>query len=118
MAEKKDGTDIPIAEILKIHEAALQVLEEIGLADAPQSGVKAMIDAGAVMGADGRLKFPRTLVEKMLSIACRDFSLHGRNSEYDLLLKQNRVHFGTAGAAVHVVDLETNNYQFYLYLLH
>ena len=107
------GTYNPLSheEILKIHEAALQVLEEIGLADAPQSGVKAMIDAGAVMGADGRLKFPRTLVEKMLSIACRDFSLHGRNSEYDLLLKQNRVHYGTAGAAVHVVDLETNNYR-------
>ena len=107
------GTYNPLShkEILKIHEAALQVLEEIGLADAPQSGVTAMIDAGAILGDDGRLKFPRSLVEKMLSIACRDFSLHGRNSEHDMLLKQNRVHYGTAGAAVHVVDLETNNYR-------
>ena len=98
-------------EITKIHYAALQVLEEIGLADAPESGIKAMTDAGAILGDDGRLKFPRSLVEKMLSIACRDFSLHGRISEHDLLLKKNRVHYGTAGAAVHVVDLETNNYR-------
>ena len=98
-------------EVIKIHEAALHVLEEIGLADAPESGVKAMTDAGAVLGEDGRLKFPRKLVEKMLSLACKDFSLHGRSAEHDLLLKKNRVHYGTAGAAVHVVDLETNNYR-------
>ena len=107
------GTYSPLSqeEVIKIHESALQVLEEIGLADAPESGIKAMIDAGAILGADGRLKFPRALVEKMLSVACRDFSLHGRNPDHDLLLKRNRVHFGTAGAAVHVVDLETKNYR-------
>ena len=63
------GTYNPLSEeeITKIHYAALQVLEEIGLADAPESGVKAMTDAGAILGDDGRLKFPRSLVEKMLS---------------------------------------------------
>ena len=47
-----------------------------------------MTDAGAVLGEDGRLKFPRKLVEKMLSLACKDFSLHGRSAEHDLLLKR------------------------------
>ena len=98
-------------EVIKIHEAALHVLEEIGLADAPESGVKAMTDAGAVLGEDGRLKFPRKLVEKMLSLACKDFSLHGRSAEHDLLLKKNRVHYGTAGAAVNVVDPYNKTYR-------
>ena len=107
------GTYNPLTqeEILRIHNSVLQVLEEIGLADAPESGVKAMTSVGAVLGEDGRLRFPRSLVEDTLSLAARDFVLHSRTNSNDLLLKKNRVHYGTAGAAVHVVDLETNEYR-------
>ncbi|MEM8592660.1 MAG: trimethylamine methyltransferase family protein, partial [Pseudomonadota bacterium] len=42
------------AEIERIHEAALQCLEEIGLADAPGSGVETLTAAGALLGDDGR----------------------------------------------------------------
>ena len=107
------GTYNPLTqeEILRIHNSVLQVLEEIGLADAPESGVKAMTSVGAVLGEDGRLRFPRSLVEDTLSFAARDFVLHSRTNSNDLLLKKNRVHYGTAGAAVHVVDLETNEYR-------
>ena len=107
------GTYNPLTqeEILRIHNSVLQVLEEIGLADAPESGIKAMSSVGAVLGEDGRLRFPRSLVEDTLSFAARDFVLHSRTNSNDLLLKKNRVHYGTAGAAVHVVDLETNEYR-------
>ena len=102
-------------EILRIHNSALQVLEEIGLADAPESGVKAMTSVGAILGEDGRIRFPRELVENTLSYAARDFTLHSRSNINSLLLEKNRVHYGTAGAAVHVVDLETNDYSCLLY---
>ena len=107
------GTYNPLTqeEILRIHNSVLQVLEEIGLADAPESGVKAMTSVGAILGEDGRLRFPRSLVEDTLSFAARDFVLHSRSNSNNLLLKKNRVHYGTAGAAVHVVDLETNEYR-------
>ena len=39
----------------KIHNAALEALEFIGLADAPQSGIDSMLDAGAVLDDNGRL---------------------------------------------------------------
>ena len=35
------------ADVLRIHNAALDALEQIGLADAPQSGIDAMVAAGA-----------------------------------------------------------------------
>ncbi len=99
------------AGVLRIHEAALDALEQIGLADAPPSGVKVMTEAGAIEGDDGRLRFPRALVEDMLAIAARNITLHGRDPRYDLDLSGSRVHFGTAGAAVHVVDVEKREYR-------
>ena len=99
------------ADVLRIHSAALDALETIGLADAPPSGVLAMTGAGAVQGDDGRLRFSRTLVEDMLALAARDLTLCARDAEHDLTLSGARVHYGTAGAAVHVVDPETGAYR-------
>ncbi len=99
------------AGIAKIHASALEALEVIGLSQAPASGVELLTGAGAVQGDDGRIRFPRALVEDMLAIAARDITLHARDEKYDLHLTGTNVHFGTAGAAVHIVDLETNTYR-------
>jgi trimethylamine--corrinoid protein Co-methyltransferase len=95
----------------KIHNAALEALEFIGLADAPQSGIDSMLDAGAVLDDNGRLRFPRSLVEDALASANRNVTLFGRDQKHDLDLSGNRVHFGTAGAAVHIVDVLNNEYR-------
>ena len=67
------------AQMLQIHNAALDALETIGLAAAPQSGIDIMVGAGAILGEDGRLRYPRALVEDMLSNAARDLTLMGRS---------------------------------------
>lgn len=99
------------ADVARIHGAALDALEQIGLSQAPPSGVEILIAAGAILGDDGRIRFPRALVEDMLTKAARNITLYGRDPQYDLHLTGPNVHFGTAGAAVHVVDLETNSYR-------
>lgn len=99
------------ASIQKIHQAVLKVLEEIGLADAPQSGIEIMTAAGATLGDDGRLRFSPALVEDTLAKANRDFTLFGQIEKHDLKPGGNRVHFGTAGAAVHIVDVEKREYR-------
>ena len=95
----------------KIHNAALDALEFIGLADAPQSGIDNMVKAGAILGDDGRLRYPRSLVEDALASTNRNVILCGRDQKHDLDLSGNRVHFGTAGAAVHIVDVLNNEYR-------
>ena len=99
------------AGVARIHQSALQALEEIGLSNAPESGVEILTGAGAVLGEDGRIRFPRALVEDMLAKAARDITLFARDPKHDLQLSGTNVHFGTAGAAVHVVDLERNEYR-------
>ena len=100
------GTYKPLtdADIARIHNAALTALEEIGLADAPESGIEILTRAGAILGDDGRIRFPRALVEDMLAVAAKDITLCGRDPSHDLDLSGTRVHYGTAGAAVHMVD--------------
>ena len=92
------------ADVLRIHHAALDALEQIGLSQAPPSGVEILTKAGAILGDDGRIRFPRALVEDMLAKAARNITLCGRETQYDLHLTGSNVHFGTAGAAVHVFD--------------
>jgi trimethylamine---corrinoid protein Co-methyltransferase len=99
------------AGVAQIHAAALDALEVIGLSNAPASGVEILTGAGAVLGDDGRIRFPRALVEDMLAVAARDITLHARDPKHDLHLTGTNVHFGTAGAAVHIVDLERNEYR-------
>lgn len=99
------------AEVLRIHHTALDALEQIGLADAPPSGVAILTGAGAVLGDDGRIRFPRALVEDMLAKAARGITLYGREARHDLDLSGARVHYGTAGAAVHLVDVAGREYR-------
>ncbi|MFV0515755.1 MAG: trimethylamine methyltransferase family protein [Jhaorihella sp.] len=95
----------------RIHRAALDALEQIGLADAPQSGARHLTGAGCLSGGDGRIRFPRALVEDTIARANRAITLHGRDPAHDLQLSGSRVHYGTAGAAVHMVDVETRDYR-------
>ncbi|NGQ91573.1 trimethylamine methyltransferase family protein [Rhodobacter sp. HX-7-19] len=99
------------AGMAKIHASALEALEVIGLSQAPKSGVEIMTAAGAIQGDDGRLRFPRALVEDMLAVAARDITLYARDPKHDLHLTGTNVHFGTAGAAVHIVDPITLDYR-------
>ncbi len=99
------------ADVLKIHHAALDALETIGLADAPESGIAYLTGAGAILGDDGRIRFPRALVEDMLVKANRSLTLMSRDGQNDLELSGSRVHYGTAGAAVHLVDVHGKHYR-------
>ncbi|MFN4201521.1 MAG: trimethylamine methyltransferase family protein [Tabrizicola sp.] len=99
------------AGVQQIHAAALDALEQIGLSQAPPQGVKLLTEAGAILGDDGRIRFPRALVEDMLAVAARNITLHARDPKHDLHLTGTNVHYGTAGAAVHIVDPVTLEYR-------
>jgi trimethylamine--corrinoid protein Co-methyltransferase len=99
------------AAVQAINDTVFQILEEIGLSQAPQSGIDYMTNAGAILGEDGRVRFPRALVEDTLANCARHITLYGQDPKHDMLLSGSRVHYGTAGAAVHVVDVANNNYR-------
>lgn len=95
----------------RIHEAVLTILETVGFANAIPGCIAALTRAGAEYGADGRIRFPRALVLDTIARAARHFTLHGQEERHDMVVQGNRVHYGTAGAAVHVVDVEKREYR-------
>ncbi|WIY24598.1 trimethylamine methyltransferase family protein [Parasedimentitalea psychrophila] len=107
------GTLKPLTQqdMERIHSSVLDALENIGLADAPQSGIDYLVGAGCILGDDGRIRFPRALVEDTIAKANRSITLFSRDGKTDLELSGNRVHYGTAGAAVSMVDVHGREYR-------
>jgi len=103
------GRYLPLApaDVEKIHRTALRLLAEVGLADAPPSGVEYLTQAGCTLNENGRLLFPASVVEDTLAKAARNFVLHAQDPRYDLEPWGKRSYFGTAGAAVSMVDPRT-----------
>jgi len=95
------------ADVLAIHRTALRLLSEVGLADAPESGVRILTGAGCTLTSTGRLLFPAALVEDTVAKAARRFKLHGQDARHDLEPWGTRTYFGTAGAAVNMVDIHS-----------
>jgi trimethylamine--corrinoid protein Co-methyltransferase len=94
----------------KINEAAMTALSSIGLAQAIPSCIEAVTHAGGTY-KDGRLLFPRALVEDILGSCAKELVLYGQDPKNDIEVSGSRVYFGTAGAAVHIVDIEGREYR-------
>ncbi|WP_421703015.1 trimethylamine methyltransferase family protein [Aliiroseovarius sp.] len=94
-------------EIRMIDETAMRILEEIGVKGATPTCVDTICAAGGSLTEDGRLLMPEDMVRRVLETAGRGFKLHGQRPEYDLDPSGSRIHFGTSGAAVHIIDSET-----------
>ena len=98
-------------DVTAVVDNAFRILERVGFADATPHCVKTCTAAGAVLGDDGRLRMPRSLVERTLELARRNLVLHARDPQRDLDLSGAKVHFSTAGAAVMAADPENNLYR-------
>jgi trimethylamine--corrinoid protein Co-methyltransferase len=94
----------------KINEAAMTALSTIGLAQAIPSCIEAVTNAGGTYKY-GRLLFPRALVEDILGSCAKELVLYGQDPSHDIEVSGSRVYFGTAGAAVHIVDIEGREYR-------
>jgi len=94
----------------KINEAVMTTLETIGLAQAIPSCIEAVTAAGGRY-EEGRLYFPRSLVEDVLGSCVKGVVLYAQDPQHDIEVSGSRVYFGTAGAAVHIVDIEGRTYR-------
>ena len=98
-------------DIQEIYSTALRVLSEIGMGDAPPALVEQALSKGALQNDQGRLCFPVSMVEDIIAGACRSFMFHGRDSRHDFEVGGDKVFYGTGGAAVQTLDLDTHRYR-------
>ena len=101
-------------DIHTLHEAALTLLEKTGFTY--ESGLEDTVDMLAAAGARvaraaARIRFPRALVMEQVRKAPGRVVLYSRDGRNDLELTEDRVHLGTGGAAIRIIDLETGEYR-------
>ncbi len=95
----------------RIHQAALSILDTIGIAEMPDYAIKTVLDNGGRLCAGKRVCFPRELVERALGGVKKDIVLHGRKPGQALTLGGKNVYTGTGGAAPLMIDLDTGEYR-------
>lgn len=96
----------PLSETKRdeIITAAFDILERVGMANCPPDLAKLATEEGAILRSDGRLCYPRTMVERAVARAQKLVNLPGFVEETGLSIGGGRVHIGTGGAAVQVPD--------------
>ena len=99
------------ADLRATYDTALRLLAELGMGEVPQRLWDDLIAAGAVDLGNGRIGLPRTLVEVIIAGAAKRFTLHGRDPDRSIQVGGDAVHFGTGGAAVNTLDMETGLYR-------
>ncbi len=96
------------AAVKKIAAAALEVLEKSGMQVFSATAREAFAKAGAdVDEASNVVKLPRALVEDAVDSNPSSITLYSRDGKTDAVLEDSRVHYGTGGTAIYVLDPDT-----------
>ena len=107
------GAYRPLSEddLSAIYQTALRLLEELGMGEVPPRLKDDLVAAGALIDGRGRLTIPKGLTEACIDRAAKSFVFHGRDPGRSIEVGGERVWFGTGGAAVQTLDLETGRYR-------
>ncbi|OED38643.1 trimethylamine methyltransferase [Chromatiales bacterium (ex Bugula neritina AB1)] len=99
------------SQLRAVTDTAFRMLAELGMGDAPPQLVDQAVSCGASINEMGRLCFSRSMVEGIIDKSCRKFYLHGRADQHTIEVGGDRVYFGTGGAAVQTLDLDSHLYR-------
>ena len=96
------------ADVKKIADAAFRVLEKSGMAVYSPTAFAALRKAGASVDEGTRVvRMSRSLVEDAIASNPESVTLFSRDGKCDAVLERNRVHYGTGGTALYVLDPDT-----------
>ena len=110
---QRGGQYAPLSEpeIRAIYDTALRLLAELGMGEVPERLAKIFLTHGAGQREDGRVTFPRALVEDAIATAAKRFTFHGRDDARSIEVGGDKVYFGTGGAAVQTLDIDSGLYR-------
>ena len=93
----------------EINEAALTILETIGMRIGGEAALQKFAEKGLLPDADGIIKIPRALVQWALSAVPHALTLYNRDGlEMIKIDSTNRVYFGTHSDMTYFLDWRTN----------
>ncbi|MFQ5875848.1 MAG: trimethylamine methyltransferase family protein, partial [Dehalococcoidia bacterium] len=94
-------------KIERIHQASLEVLEEVGVKITTKEARKLLVDAGCGVDVGDIVKIPRRVVEDAIDSAPKRIVLYDRGGKESLFLEGRNTYFGLGITAIHFHDPET-----------
>jgi len=104
------GSFKPLSEeaIHKVHQTAMQVIEEVGFQVNSDTVLGFFRGVGASVDQERRLvRLPQQRAMELIERAPSEVRLCGQDEKHDILLGGNRVYTGTGGTALYVYHQET-----------
>lgn len=92
-------------------DAAFALLATVGISDVPEQIKELAIARGCQVDAHGRLLFMRDFVEDIIAATSKSLTLIGQDPRHDFKVNKQDVRFGTGGAAVQTLDIESGSYR-------
>ncbi|UCE91809.1 MAG: trimethylamine methyltransferase family protein [Methanobacteriota archaeon] len=90
-----------------IHGATMEVLRRLGVKVLEPNALELFDEAGADVDRKTKVvRIPEGLVKETVRKAPSEFKMYGRDPKYQLDYSGNKVHFGVAGCAIRVKDLD------------
>lgn len=90
-------------QIERIHDASLEILEEVGLKVRYAPARELFKEHGCIVEEE-RVKFPRAVVEKYRKLVPSSFTFHGRDPKFDKTIPQDSPVIVTASSAPDIID--------------
>lgn len=89
----------------------MTLLETIGIGEVPDVIVELARQRGCQTDVHGRLLYTRGFVEDVIARTPKSLTLFGQNPCHDFEVMEQNVRFGTGGAAVQALDIDTGAYR-------
>ncbi|KPJ89171.1 MAG: trimethylamine methyltransferase [Spirochaetes bacterium DG_61] len=95
-------------EVDKVHEASLEILEQVGILVRNERALNIFVDHGALLDPErGVVKLPRKVVENHIRMFIPRFTFRGRDPAFDRTIPENRPLVVTGSSAPNIIDPET-----------
>jgi len=105
---KSFANPLTSAEVVRIHEASLEILEQVGLLVHSDKARNCFLRHGCPVDSETlRVRFPRKIVEDFRKAFPPNFTFHGRDPRYDRVIPEEGPLIVTGSSAPDILDPET-----------
>ncbi len=104
------GSFKPLTEesISRVHQTAMQVIEEVGFEVNSEMALGLFEGAGAQVEKENqRVRLPQKMVMELIGMAPSEVKLCGQDEKRDILMGGSRVYAGTGGTALYIYQPDT-----------
>jgi len=104
----------PLSEqsISKIHQTAMQVIEEVGFEVNSEAALELFERVGARLEREKhRVRLPKEKSLELIRLAPSEVRLCGQDEKHDIFLGEKRVYAGTGGTALYIYEPKTDQRQ-------